>query len=277
MLAFTPPRPRPPRLLPTHIQLLALALALSLLAQPSCAQYHYFSFEYNLTDISPLLKWGIPRVHPAWDTNFTNLYISSAAPFTPWTSPSNYTGLVGWGDSYHIVQPPQDPAAQRPRLDVIAEATEVRIRGSQKPDTASSVTELEYSVDKSAWDNSSDTKAPAQAPGTLLSLDLNSFKWGMRTIRMMPMDPARTYQVDGVTIRAQMLSNAYVPGEQLQDEAHARSSWEQVPVVNEAFVVNQAPNPRFIVTNSESSRWRPENRRTAVNCELAFWGCRMAV
>ncbi|BEJ17668.1 hypothetical protein CspHIS471_0610690 [Cutaneotrichosporon sp. HIS471] len=234
--------------LSVHISLVALALIL--FAQPSHATYNYFSFEYNITDISPLFKWGIPNVHPPWTTNFSNQSTGSAAPFAPWTSPSNYTGPVGWGDSYHIVQPPENLTAEPPRLELRTEATGIRILGSRTPSTQETAQEITFSVDKEAFDNiTADSLAPPPTEETLVSVDGRS--WGMHNLIMKAVGPARSYSVHGATIRTQLLSNA--------------STWDQVPVSYEDFVLNGAPNPRFIVTDSESSRWRPENRRTAVN------------
>ncbi|GMK57431.1 hypothetical protein CspeluHIS016_0402650 [Cutaneotrichosporon spelunceum] len=225
-------------------------LAFALLAPPSLAKYTYFSFEYNITDVSPLLKWGITNVHPPWSTSFNNLSTGSAAPFAPWTSPSNYTGPVGWGDSSHSAKPPQNSSAEPPRLELIAEATAVRIHGSRSPDTDGTATEIKYTVDKEVFDYATaDSVAPPPNDGTLLSVD--AISWKMHTLVMKVVDPARTYAVRGATIRTQLLSNA--------------SAWEQVPVSHEEFVMNGAHNPRFTITDSASSRWRPENRRTAVN------------
>ncbi|BEI80774.1 hypothetical protein CcaverHIS002_0113030 [Cutaneotrichosporon cavernicola] len=180
----------------------------------------------------------------------SNQSTSSAAPFALWTSPSKYSGPVGWGDSYHTVQPPpQNLTAEPPRLELRTEATGIRILGSRTPSTQGTAQEIKFSVDKEAFDNITADSLAAPQTETLLSVDGRS--WGMHNFIMKPVDPARTYSVHGVTIRTQLLSNA--------------STWDQVPVSYEDFVLNGAPNPRFIVSDSESSRWRPENRRTAVN------------
>ncbi|CAK9784697.1 unnamed protein product [Cutaneotrichosporon oleaginosum] len=238
---------RPPERLPlAHISLLAIAFVC--LARPACAEYKYFSFEYNITDISPLLKWGIPRLHPLWATNFTNVTSAySASVYSPWTSFSNYTGPVGWGDSYHSVRP--QPGAEPPRLVLITETTGVRVNGSRDPAAEGSATEIEYSVDKLNTDLSPDSVAPAPTNDSLLSLQ--DLKWGMRTVVMKAMDPARTYTVRGVAIRTQIMSNA--------------SSWSQVPVSYESFVVDEKPNPRLRYGGTNTSHWHPENRRTSVN------------
>ncbi|KLT44958.1 hypothetical protein CC85DRAFT_310755 [Cutaneotrichosporon oleaginosum] len=73
----------------------------------------------------------------------------------------------------------------------------------------------------------------------------------MRTVVMKAMDPARTYTVRGVAIRTQIMSNA--------------SSWSQVPVSYESFVVDEKPNPRLRYGGTNTSHWHPENRRTSVN------------
>lgn len=206
--------PRTPR-----VHLHTVALALIVLVRPSVA-YNYFSFEYNITDISPLLNWGIPRIHPPWVTDFSNMSTGSAAPFTPWTSPTNYSGPVGWGDSGHSAQPSQDPASEPPRLVLLTEATSVRILGSRQPDTKGTAVEIKSSVDKPSFDTGPDEEEPAPTGGALLSLE--GMPWGMRNIVMIAVDPARTYTVGGATIRTQLLSNAYVPRSPPVDEPRSR-------------------------------------------------------
>lgn len=184
--------------------IIALTHAL-LLPQPCYAAYNYIPFNISLTDLSPVIKWGIARVDPGWTVDFSNVTDGnrSMASYTPWNSPSNYTGPVGVGVSGHSARPsPAGPGVLAPQLVLRVDATAVYIHGTRDPDSdGPPEVELSYVLG-----TGNETFAPRPSNGMLLALDRLTF--GLQNLVIKFLDPNRMFTVRAATFETQILSNA---------------------------------------------------------------------
>lgn len=105
------------------------------------AAYNNLSFNVDFTDLSPIFKWGIARLDPTWAVDFTNMTDGnrSMASYTPWSSPTNYTGPIGVGVSSHSARAaPLGPSVLPPQLVLNVDATAVYVYGTRDPDSVGS-------------------------------------------------------------------------------------------------------------------------------------------